>query len=288
MFPIYPIILILAIVLAFFLFWRACRHELVDSQAAFDLAVVGAIGALIFSRVGEFLVNYSQFNWSISRLVFFNVYPGFDFYGALAGLFIVVGLLARVKKLNVLTTLDLLVAPLVFAQGVISLGKYFSAESVFAIVWLFYALGFLVIFWVLKRLAKRKRHDGFFICFYLISYSILEIILFWWRGDVLFIKNIPYQLVAPLVIFQGTLIIWYVTSGRNFMRDLKDFFAHFLLSIFRFRRMIRDVNEAGEFSRSIILVPYWLARETLKLLKWVVWEIIAGFVDLLHVLGVRR
>lgn len=280
--------MVFAIVLVSFLFWRACRHELIDSLDAFDMATVGVMGALVGARIFEFLVNYSQFKWSFERLVFFNVYPGFDFYGALVGLFIAVGLLARVKKLNVLATLDLLAAPLVFAQGVISLWRYKTAESAFGLVWLFYALGFLVIFWVLKRLAKRKRHDGFFICFYLISYSILEIILFWWRGDVLFIKNIPYQLVAPFVIFQGTLIIWYVTSGRNFMRDLKDFFAHFLLSIFRFRRMIRDVNEAGEFSRSIILAPYWLAREALKLLKWVVWEIIAGFVDLLHVLGVRR
>lgn len=288
MFPIYPFILVLSVLLSFFLFWRACRHELIDSEVAFDLSIVGVIGALVFARIFEFIVKFSEFDWSLAKLLFLNVYPGADFYGALFGLIFAISVLARVKKLNVLATLDLLAAPLVFAQGVIALGKYLTAKSNFNIVLLLQLCGFLILFWILKRLAKMKRHPGFFISLYLFGFSIVEIVLFWWRDDVVFIKNIPYQLVAPLVIGQATLIFWYVVAGRNFAKDLKNFSAYFLLSIFRFKRMIAEVEEAGKFSRSIILGPFWLAREMVKLLKLIVREIFLGCADFLHVLGVGR
>lgn len=276
-----------AAVSATFLFWRACRHDLVDSEVAFDLVVVGVVSSLIFARLVEFVVNYQEFDWSLTKLFFFNVYSGFDFYGALLGLFLGISVVARAKKLNVLSILDLVAAPLAFLQGIVAVGKYITSQSPDKFVWFFYAFGFLVIFWILKRLGTQKRHAGFFVCFYLLAFALLDV-LFWWREDVLFVKNIPYQLVAPLVIAQATLIFWYIVAGRNLAKDLKNFFAYFLLSILRFRRMVADANEAGKFSRSLILAPAWFAREVGKLLKLGVREIFLGIVDFLRVLGVRR
>ena len=78
-------VLFLAIFWSVFLFWRACRHELIESVLALDTIIVATLGALIGARIFDFLVNISSTGLSIAKLVFFNVYGRFDFWGAIFG-----------------------------------------------------------------------------------------------------------------------------------------------------------------------------------------------------------
>lgn len=281
----FPVVLTIALASGFFLFWRAARHELIEPQTAFDLAAVGAIGALVFGRLMEFAVRAQDFEWSLARLVFVNVWRGFDFYGALVGAGVALWIFARQNRLQPLLIFDLAAAPLVFSQAIISLGKYMLWGN---LVWLAYFALNIVIFWMMKRLAKQTRHAGFFAGFYLVTLSISDIFLFFARPEVTNIGRVPYEFVAPIVILQATLVFWYTVSGRDFAKDLKDVLAVVTLAIMRTRRMITDVNEAGKFSRSIILAPVWLARSMAFLLKLVGREIYWGIIDFLVVLGVRR
>lgn len=269
----------------FFLFWRAARHELIEPETAFDLAIVGVLGALVLGRLVEFALRAQDFQWQLARLVFVNVWRGFDFYGALIGAGVALFIFARLNRLEPLLIFDLAAAPLVFSLALISLGKYLLLKN---LVWLAYFALNIVIFWVMKRLAKQTRHAGFFAGFYLVTLSILDIFLFFAKPEVTNIGRVPYEFVAPIVILQVTLVIWYTVSGRDFAKDLKDVLAVVTLAIMRTRRMITDANEAGKFARSIILAPVWLARSTALLLKLVGREIYWGTRDFLVVLGVRR
>lgn len=281
----FPIVFTIALACGFFLFWRAARHELIEPETAFDLAIVGALGALVLGRLMEFAVRAQDFEWSLARLVFVNVWRGFDFYGALLGAGVAFFIFARRHRLEPLLIFDLAAPPLVFFQALITLGKYLLLKN---LVWLAYFALNLVIFWVMKRLAKKKRRAGFFAGFYLVTLSILDIFLFFAKPEVTNIGRVPYEFVAPIVILQATLVIWWAISGRQIARDLSDLLARSLLAIMRVKRMITDANEAGKFSRSIILAPVWLARSITLLLKLVGREIYWGTRDFLTVLGVRR
>lgn len=279
------IVLMIALACGFFLFWRACRHELIEAETAFDLAIVGLLGALVGGRLLEFVTRPDYFQWQLPRLLFFHVWRGFDFYGALAGAGVALFIFARRNRLQPLLIFDLAAAPLVFSQAVIALGKYLLLQN---LVWLVYFAANLVIFWVMKRLAKKKRHGGFFAAFYLVTLAILDISLFFAREESTQIFGVPYELVAPIVILQATFIFWYVILGRHVALDLKNVLAIALLAIMRTRRMVTNTDEAGRAARSLILFPFWLARSIILLLKLVGREIYWGLLDFMKVAGIHR
>src|SRR3989344_1275297 len=89
---------ILAGVITLFLYFRAGRHELVDDEVLFDLALVAASGALVFGRIVDFLVRFQFYGWSFKKLIFFNVFFGFSWYGAFLGAIVLSAFYLKSKK----------------------------------------------------------------------------------------------------------------------------------------------------------------------------------------------
>ena len=167
-FLIYPFFVFVAIFFGAFLFWRAARHDLIESENVLDLLVVGGLAALIVARIFDFIF-LSNGDWTISRLLFFNRYGSFDFWGALVGFLLAIYLFLKDKKLKYQTVLDFAAAPLAFAQALISLGNLISLnKNLLNSIYLYFFVGYSLIFIVLKRLASRKRPDGFVFSIYLI------------------------------------------------------------------------------------------------------------------------
>lgn len=279
----------LAILGTVFLFWRAARHELIDSSEAFDLVTLGAIGAVIFARLFDFIGKSDPSNWHVAQLLFFNRYPGFDFYGAIVGIVVVAFIYLRSKKLNVLSVLDLAAAPLLFGQTIVALGAYLSGASYtlyspHSMQFTFY----LLLFVVLKRLSAKKRHPGFFICFYLVSISIFDLAILNLREQIHRWGGIAYELAAPLALLVLGISAWYALARRNLREDAKWLSGLVLLSIFRTVRMVRSADEAGKFSKSIIFAPYYLARSLFGLIIAFSGEVRLAFLELLYVFGLRR
>lgn len=281
-----PALFLLAIFIFIFLFWRSLRHELVESNMAFDLAVVGAIGAFIFGRIFEFVLQSERFAWDLEKLVFFNVYPGFNLYGALFGaalfsfFYLKRAKTSFAKKNFVFWQVgDLACAPLVLAQAVWALGV--SDKNGYFITGIIY----LAIFWILKRLEKRKRHLGFFACFYLVSISSINVLLSY---------LVPLSGVAgsqaqvPLAFLIFGLVSWYTLAKRSLRGDIRGFFAQVLLLILAIKRVVADANEAGKLAKVIILLPYRFLRWFWSLIRLVFGEIILSVSDLLYVLGLRK
>lgn len=288
----YPLFFLLAVVILVFLFWRACRHELVDSQTAFDLLIIAAAGALIGGRIMEFVVRNRQFSWSFERLLFINVWPGFDFWGAILGAGLGLALYLRSRKPAFWQVTDLLAAPLVFAQAILATGRALAQNIT---VWYWWALGYLLIFLILKRLATKKRWPGFFMASFLVAISLLDLMLFYsqknfvyFRPDRYLLWGIAYEFLAPAIGLLAGLVIWYILAGRQLLADIKSFFALILLVVFSLRRILTDINDAGRLSRAIIWAPYWLAKYIIWLVRFIFSQLVAAVLDLFYVFGLKK
>jgi len=280
------LVFIFASTFALFLYFRTGRHELIDDEVLFDSAVVGAIGALIGGRVVDFVLRSDFYGFSISKLFFFNVYHGFDWYGGILGAVVVIYILLKKKQVNFWFVLDILSAPVVFAAILISVSNFFLFGGYLTLI---YVSVLTVVFWVLKRLAKIKRHDGFFFSLTLILFSLLEISLFPFKESKYRIfGQIEYTLVIPALVLTIGLVLFYTHCGRKIKADIQNLAGLFLLGLFKLRRISTSSGEANLVARSILLLPLHLSKFTLNLVKLLGTEIGTSFFELLQVFGYKR
>lgn len=289
-----PLALVLAFLLGAFLFWRASRYELVDSQDIFDVVLLFLVGALFWGRVGDFILRYDFYRWSFARLFFFNAYFGFDFYFALLGGAAAVWFFLKGKRESFWFVSDLAGPPLLFA-----LSWYFAVSALASLLLgkfsgagfekLFFAIFYFVVFWFLKRLEKQKRHKGFFACFAVFTIGVGAFLVFSFfpsRGPVA--GGIAYELLWGLAVLIYIIPMWYFLSKRKIWNDLKAFFAADLLLIFKTKRVIFSVREADSVAKSIIFLPYSLVKSAWFLVKLVGREVYGGLYDFMHALGVGK
>ncbi len=300
-----PVLLILGILIGVFLFWRAGRHELLDTEEVLDTVVIFAIGAVLGGRVLDFLIRADFYQWSAKKLVFANVYRGFDFLGALLGMVILAFIYLRVKRANFLQIFDLVVAPLVFIQMIYYLTKLISTNliegsltfRVFKFTlsvplltrYLFYFVFYFVLFFVIKRLSVKKRYAGFFASFYLVFGVAVAIFdrLVTFRG-VLPQGQQAWRAALEVAILVFGLILWYVLAKRDIRDDIKTVFAFFLLAVFRAKRVLTSIDEAGRIAKSLLFVPLFIVRSVYLLLRLLVFEVYLGFVELVNVFKVKK
>lgn len=277
--------------LGLFLFWRTARRELLDLQFIFDASAIFLLGT-IFGRITDFIARFDYYNWSLAKLIFFNVYPGFDFYGAFFGGLLASALFLRNKKYNFWFVLDLAASSLAFGAFIYTIlslayAKFLYKNGIFSSELVFLALGYFVIFWAIKRFEKKKRHQGFYACFFLILFSLLNLANNWFFGDKNIISyNYTLGLMSGVLVF--STISWYLLSKRKLNNDFKDFFAKAVLSVFKTRRILTNIREADNLARSIVLSPLYLAKLVYFLVKYVSREIYVSIVDLLSAFGVGK
>src|SRR3989344_8770573 len=180
-----PLFIFIAVFVGIFLFWRAGRHELFESNLLFDLLIVAFAGGLIFGRIFDFLISPNVYHFLLTRLVFFNVYGSFNWWCVLFGAITSGQIYLKSQKINFWQIFDLASAPIVFGLAFTSLGFYVVGlllKSFFNLN-LYKFLGYLVIFWLMKNLARQKRHHGFFACFLLVSISLLNVLFVVLKGN---------------------------------------------------------------------------------------------------------
>jgi hypothetical protein len=289
-----PLALLVSFMFSIFLFWRASRYELVDSQDIFDVVLLFGLGALAFGRIGDFLVRYDFYKWSFVRLFFFNAFFGFDYYLAFLGGAFAVWFYLKNRKENFWFVADLAAAPIIF-----SISLYFAITYLFSSIVnkgfslysqsLFLTFCFFAVFWILKRLEKRKRHRGFFACFAMLGIAGCGLLGHFLFPEVkLVLAKAPYQLVMSLVILIFVVPVWYILAKRKAKEDVRTFFALGLLLLFKTKRVLFSVGEANNLARNIVLSPYLLVKGACFLVKLVGREVLGGFGDFIHALGIGK
>lgn len=296
LYVIYPLYLVFVPLAAVFLFWRAGRQELYDSDFLFDATVIFTVGALVFGRIVDFLVRSDFYQWSFARLIFFNVYTGVDFWGALVGAVLAIAIYLRQKKKDFWPILDLAAAPSAFGLflayfGQLMAGWFFASgrtpEGYFN--WLYFPITYFLIYLALKRLEVKKRHEGFFGCFFITSVAAANL-LFWLlgQGSLRIFKILDYFLIAPLVFLIVGSVVWYLRTKRKPVNDLKVFMALILLVLLGFKRILTDIREADSLAKKIILLPYYLAIALTFLVKLVGREFLLGLTGIANSFGMKK
>ena len=278
---LHPLIITLGIFVGVFLYWRAGRH---------DLLTIAFVGGLIFGRIFDFLLSANIYQWSITRLIFFNIYGSFNWWGALFGAIVSGQIYLKSQKINFWQIFDLASAPIVFGVALCSIGFYVGgllSKNIFSLS-LYKFLGYLVIFWFMKNLARQKRHHGFFACFLLVSVSLLNVLFVVLKGNPVITRLFLYELAIPSVFLVFGIVSWYLLAKRRPWQDLKMFFALFLLGVLKLRRTFTSIMEADNVARSILLFPYYLANLILILVKLIGREIAFSFVDLVTVIRGKK
>lgn len=284
-----PIFSFVAVLLAGFLFWRAGRRELIDSNLLFDSLVSGLLGAIIGGRILDFILGLVSLDFSLSRFLFFNSYGGFNYYGAIFGLLGGSFIFLHNKKHKILPILDLMAAPAALARSIYLVGlvliEYFGTHKYFVG---YYFLLYFCCFWALKRLEHKKRFSGFFIAFYLIFTALIEIILSLFNPIGVRIANIPVNIIVSLLSVIFGLLIWFTQGNAKKKFDLKSVFALILLSLFKAKRVFTSLPEADELAKSIVILPYTLAKLLANFVKLIVVESVASMVDLSNAFGFKK
>ena len=287
-----------------FLYWRAAKHEFVDEEIIFDTLVICTISALFSARVFEFITHPALYRWSIANFFFLNTISGLNLWGALFGTILAGKLYLRNKKYNFWQIFDLAAAPLALFLSIYKLGLFLGSEGILTKREflknipdsVFQAILFFVLFWVLKRLEKQKKHVGFFTSFFIVFFSFINLSAFY-LGQLGFLKHAEsayfFSVVSYLEIFAGIflffgIVSWYILAKRKPKGDIKGLLAFCLLLIFRFKRSVTSVSEADQIAKAVVLLPYNLGKLILKVFWMTAKEIISGFVDFAHALGLKN
>ena len=287
-----------------FLFWRAAKHEFVDEAIVFDTIVICLVSALFFARIFEFATHPDVYKWSFSNFFFLNPVKGLSLWGAIFGIILAGTLYLKNKKYNFWRIFDLCAAPFFLFLAIYNFGLFLGSKDVSLNLGFFknlqnsffQAILFFVLFWVLKRLERKKRHAGFFASFFFVFFSLANLSAFY-LGQIGILGGVESTLLFTLIPSQalfatGLLLFgglsWYILARRKVKEDTKGLLALFLLILFRARRILTTVSEANEIARSIVLLPYNLAKLTLTFTLAAGKEIISSFFDFMHDLGIKK
>jgi hypothetical protein len=285
------ITIVVSVFLAFFLFWRACRHELFDNEQIFDIVLIGSVGGLFLGRVVGFLLNFEVYGLSFYKFFFFHVYPAFSFWGFVIGAFIAVSIFLRHKRTNVWSFFDLAAAPIIFGLFIDAffngLLGYFNTGFVYSSLVL--AFFYFLFFFILKRLASKKRHIGFFACMFLVFCPIINgVYLIVTKSGIKTNVSDLYQLAVLFGVLLLGIFSWYKLAKRGLTTDAKLIFGLVFLRLLGFLRAVKSADEAGRASRTVIFSPYSILKGFLVLLRGLFREIKLGFVEIFYILGIRR
>ncbi|MDO8497302.1 MAG: prolipoprotein diacylglyceryl transferase [bacterium] len=126
----FGVFLVLSLFWGAFLLWRNVRLTQYKEEDIFDSMIVSLIGGMFVGRLVYVLLNWSSFGFDILKFILINGYPGFSFYGCIAGGMLFLGIYFSFKKIKFNEIIDYLVTPLFVALGISKIGAFFAGTEV--------------------------------------------------------------------------------------------------------------------------------------------------------------
>src|SRR3989344_2692649 len=185
--PTISFFLFFGFLLFLFLFWRAAKNEFVDEEIVFDTLVICLVSSLLFARIFEFMIHSVIYKWSFANFFFLNTISGLSLWGAILGSIFSGIMYLKNKKYNFWQIFDLAAAPLFLFLAIYNLGLFLGSKNLLSDSGylkdlpnsLFSAILFFMLFWILKRLEKQKKHVGFFASFFIVFFSLVNLTVFY-------------------------------------------------------------------------------------------------------------
>ena len=239
----YGIIIAIGFLLALvYCFWRAKKFE-IDSDKLIDCILVTAPAAVLCARA-----YYIIFHEDTPFSSFFKIHNGgLAILGGVIGAVIVGTIMCKIKKLNILSTLDLTAMGFLIGQGIGRWGNFFNQEAYgtytnstwFGMTgdkiasemgegllvhpcFLYESIWCLLGFLLLHILSNKRKFNSELACIYLIWYGIGRAVIEGLRTDSLYIGVMRVsQLLSILMVIAGIiLLVVGLIKSKNKQNDM--------------------------------------------------------------------
>lgn len=236
------VMLLAAILLAVYLFWRSATLEGYDEEKVLDLSALVILGGFIGARTVWFL-THASFGISFLRIFSFFSYPGFSFWGGVAAVALVGYWFCRRKRWNFWELSDYLALPAVFGQ-ILSYFGHFLSGSAYGLptrlfwgaripglteirhpvqVYIIIALAFLLLHLFVR--SKRAYRRGMLILRALFGVALILTTASFFRAEPTFFGPFGWNFLENFVALAVVGAIWYRRSKRIWRGDLKMIFG---------------------------------------------------------------
>jgi len=268
----FGVFLALGFILGVFLIWRLARAWDLDEEKILDLTLLTFLGGLIGARIYFGLTHPSFFISNPLRILLFNKYPGFSFWGAFLGGWLGLTFFAKRFKWDFWQMAD--IAAVGFLGGLIlaDLGCFLGSCGVGAITKSFLgvqmvgligqrwpvqaieALAFLIVLLNLWSKATHFHQRGKIVSLTLIWIGLIKLSLQFLRPS-----NLEGYVFSATLLVLG-ITCFYKVTGRNILRDLKSL-VKFLLN----RKLVLETLQKYWYNQKIKLA--WRFRNFKKILR---------------------
>ena len=110
----FGVFLVLSLFWGAFLLWKNVRLTQYKEEEIFDSMIFSLIGGMFVGRLVYVLLNWSSFGFDILKFILINGYPGFSFYGCIAGGMLFLGTYFSFKKMGIFWQPILLIILLIY------------------------------------------------------------------------------------------------------------------------------------------------------------------------------
>jgi len=249
----FGVLMMLAFVLATFVFWKRAREEYLDEGEAIDLVFTGVFWALLVARLMYVLVNFGDFGLNVLEWLAFWQKPGLVWEGLMLGGLVAVIKFVRQKKWNLFKVLDLMVIGLALAHSLLHLGLFLSGSNVGTATQLPWGVRFpgvfeqrhpvgvygfmlwmnmfFLLWWLEGRYRKfiwyqRSKGDareGFLTFVYVIALGVIGLVLEIVSESSVRVGGVPVDLLERIGLIVGGTLGLYLRSGLSFSQELEEF-----------------------------------------------------------------
>ena len=227
---LYGLILCMAFIIGLIICLRLIRNINIKEDDFLDLVIVivpaGIIGARLYYVL--FKIDYYIKN-PLDIIKTWN--GGLAIYGGIIGAALALIFFCRIKNIEILEVLDVIVIGLIIGQAIGRWGNFFNVEAYgyeTNVPWrmdiysntlnkyigvhptfLYESIGNFIIFFILYKSFKSRKFHGFIASLYLILYGILRFFIEGLRADSLYFLNIKIsQAVSLIFVIIGFLYIY--------------------------------------------------------------------------------
>lgn len=236
--------LVLSLILGLFLIWRASRVYEVDPEKVLDLYFLTLFSAFLFARLYFVATHLRDFDEPL-KVLLFNRYPGFSFWGGLLGGILAIRFFSPRLNLIFWQVLDFAAIGLFLGVAVSSLGCLLGScgygvvsDLPFAVsqagligkrfpLQIVEGLLFLAAFKYLWRGVLRFHSDGSVAALGLVFLGAFKFFLEFLRGDTQTapVFGISLGFIYSALTFISGVVIYYKLGKRSVSADLRYLFS---------------------------------------------------------------
>lgn len=281
----YSVLIMAGILLAYFLGTREQKRLGLPKDTMLDVVLVSVPAGIVGSRVYYVLMKLDEFKSDpISVLYIWN--GGVAIYGAVIGGVLAVYIYSRVKKIPMVSLVDIVAPGLVLAQAIGRWGNYFNREAFGPVItetfWQFFPAGVLIseggaevwhaatffyesmwnllVFAVLWLNRRRMKKRGDMFLWYLVLYGCGRFLIEQLRTDSLYVLGLRASQMLSLLLCVAVAAVFMARlyrSGKG-----RTFFAYLPVCVLAF---LRPLLAAGLWGVILTIALYLAAAGGLLL-----------------------